>query len=267
MNRWTRPVNVMVLALFVMATASGVLAFAVGSEPASEVVVAVHGASGLGLLLLLPAKTRIAQRGLKRAGRSRTVIGLALAALTFVVVGSGVLHAISGFRPVVGLLPMQIHVGSVVGAAVLLVVHVARHRRWGVAAAHRRFAAGRVAGCARRRRRCGPVVGGAGSGAALDRLVRGRLGGPRRDAGDAVAVRPRAANPGDAAAPAAARPPAGRHERGSPAAAHRPGAARLHRRLVCRAGVGRGARSPLWGCRPARPSTSCPPSATAAGCR
>lgn len=127
MNRWIRPVNVTLLALLVITTASGGLAFLVGAEPFSGGVVAVHGASGLGLLVLVPAKVRIARRGLRRPGRSRKVISLAFTVSVGLAVGSGLLHAIGGFRPYLGLLPMQIHVGAALVAVALLVGHVVMH--------------------------------------------------------------------------------------------------------------------------------------------
>lgn len=134
MNRWTGPVNVTLLTLLVIATTSGVLAFAAGAEPGSGVVVAVHGGAGLGLLLLAPAKTAIARRGLRRPGRPRKAVSSAFTALVLLAVGSGLLHAVGGFAPFVGLLPMQIHVGSAVGVVVLLVAHVLAHHlrrmRW-----------------------------------------------------------------------------------------------------------------------------------------
>jgi DMSO/TMAO reductase YedYZ molybdopterin-dependent catalytic subunit len=132
MIRWTRPVNVALLALFVTALGSGVLTFAFGTEPASTLVVAVHGASGLGALLLAPVKAAIARHGLHRARPARAALGLGLAAAALLVIGSGLLHAIGGFREWLGLLPMQLHVGAAVLAAVLLAGHVAVHRRWGV---------------------------------------------------------------------------------------------------------------------------------------
>lgn len=129
MNRWTRPVNVTLLALLVITTASGGLAFLVGAEPVSTGVVAVHGASGLGLLVLVPAKVRIARRGLRRPGRSRKVISLAFTVTVGLAVGSGLLHALGGFRAYLGLLPMQIHVGSALVAVALLLGHLVAHRR------------------------------------------------------------------------------------------------------------------------------------------
>lgn len=128
--KWAvRPVNTALLTLLAITTVSGGLAFAAGTEPAAAALVAVHGAAGLGLLLLAPAKTRIARRGLRRPGRSRRVMSLVFAALVLLAVCSGLLHAISGFRTHVGLLPMQVHVGSAAAAVGLLGAHVWTHRR------------------------------------------------------------------------------------------------------------------------------------------
>lgn len=129
MERATRAVNATILALLVVATGTGVLAFAVGSPGPARWVTGVHAGSGLALLLLVPAKARIARRGLRRPGRSRKVIGLGLAVLVLGTVAGGLLHAVGGWRPYLGLLPMQLHVGAAVGALALLAVHLRLHRR------------------------------------------------------------------------------------------------------------------------------------------
>jgi hypothetical protein len=135
MDRGIRPLNVTLLTLLVTATISGVVAFGAGFPGPARWVVAVHGASALGLLLLAPAKIRVARRGLRRPGRSRKVISLTFTVLVLVEIGSGLLHAVGGWRPYLGLLPMQLHVGAAVGAVVLLVAHVVMHHR----SAHRRW--------------------------------------------------------------------------------------------------------------------------------
>lgn len=127
MDRGIRPLNATLLVLLVTATISGFVAFGMGDPDSAQWVVAVHGASGLGLLLLAPAKFRIARRGFGRAGRSRKAIGLMFAVLVLVAIGSGLLHAFGGWRAYFGVLPMQLHVGAAVGAVVLLVVHVTMH--------------------------------------------------------------------------------------------------------------------------------------------
>ncbi len=132
MDRRTRSVNATLLTLFVITVASGGLAFALGAAPLATVVVAAHGVSGFGLLVLAPAKARIARRGLRRPGPSRKVISWTLSVLVVSAIAGGLLHAVRGFVPVLGLLPMQIHVGAALAAAVLLAAHVLphRHRRW-----------------------------------------------------------------------------------------------------------------------------------------
>jgi DMSO/TMAO reductase YedYZ molybdopterin-dependent catalytic subunit len=132
MDRRTRSVNATLLTLFVIAAASGGLAFALGAAPLAPIVVAVHGVSGFGLLVLVPAKARIARRGLRRPGASRKVTSWTLTGLVAAAIAGGLLHAVRGFVPVLGLLPMQIHVGAALAAAVLLAAHVLphRHRRW-----------------------------------------------------------------------------------------------------------------------------------------
>ena len=128
MDRRTRSVNATLLALFVIAAASGGLAFALGVAPLATVVVVVHGASGFGLLVLIPAKSRIARRGMRRPGKSRKVISWTLSVLVAAALAGGLLHAVRGFVPVLGLLPMQIHVGAALAAAGLLAAHVLPHR-------------------------------------------------------------------------------------------------------------------------------------------
>lgn len=129
MERASRTINVTILSLLVIATGTGVLAFAVGFPGPARWVSGLHAGSGLGLLLLLPAKSRISRRGLRRPGRSRKVIGLTLAVLVLATVVSGLLHAVGGWRTWAGLLPMQMHVAAAVGAGVLLAAHVRVHRR------------------------------------------------------------------------------------------------------------------------------------------
>src|SRR3712207_9085600 len=61
-RRAGRRTNVGLLALLVLAGGTGVLAFAVGAPGPARLVVAVHGAAGLGLLLLVPWKALVVRR-------------------------------------------------------------------------------------------------------------------------------------------------------------------------------------------------------------
>jgi hypothetical protein len=125
-----RRTNLAILAVLVASLVSGVLAFAVGGESAARVVVAAHGALGLCLVVLTPWKSVIARRGLQRAGRRPgRGTSLALAAVTFVVVGTGVAHALGLTGPVLGVTTMQVHVGFAIVATALAVMHVWRRRQ------------------------------------------------------------------------------------------------------------------------------------------
>ena len=59
------------------------------------------------------------------------MISWTLSVLVTAAIAGGLLHALRGFVPVLGLLPMQIHVGAALAAAALLAAHVLpyRHRR------------------------------------------------------------------------------------------------------------------------------------------
>ena len=61
-RRAGRRTNLALLGLLLLAFATGVLAYGVGTPTAATVVVAVHGAAGLGLLLLVPWKAVIVRR-------------------------------------------------------------------------------------------------------------------------------------------------------------------------------------------------------------
>jgi hypothetical protein len=91
------------------------------------------------------------------------VISWTLSVLVVAAIAGGLLHALRGFAPVLGLLPMQIHVGAALAAAALLAAHVLPYRH------RRRIDLGRRTACAGPWRpwagwRCGPSPR-AGSGA------------------------------------------------------------------------------------------------------
>jgi len=123
-RRAGRRTNLGLLALLVVAAATGVLAYGVGTPAAARVVVAVHGAAGLGLLLLAPWKAVVVRRAwrLPRAVREPGA-ALLLLALVAVAVVTGVLHTAGATGPWFGVTALQVHVGSAVCALVVLVVH------------------------------------------------------------------------------------------------------------------------------------------------
>jgi hypothetical protein len=117
-RRAGRRTNLALLGLLVLAFATGVLAYGVGTPTAATVVVAVHGAAGLGLLLLVPWKAVIVRRSWPRAANTRT-LATGLGVLVALTVLTGVLHAI-GVAPLSMLL---IHVGIAVCVVPLLSIH------------------------------------------------------------------------------------------------------------------------------------------------
>lgn len=135
MIRWYRLVNWALAALFVIALVTGVIALGVGEPGGSSMIVTVHGAAGLGLLVLAPFKIRIAGHGLRSSSGKRrwprAGPGLLLAVLVLITVAAGLVHVLVGWEPVLGLLPMQWHVGAALLALVPLAAHVVVHRRWG----------------------------------------------------------------------------------------------------------------------------------------
>ena len=117
----SRQTNLALLVLLLFALITGFTSFALGTDATIAVVIG-HGVVALGIVLLAPWKTAVARRSMRRRGWAQGV-SLTLAMLTFVALASGLLHA-SGL--VLGIGPftvMQVHVGSGVGAVVVVLVH------------------------------------------------------------------------------------------------------------------------------------------------
>jgi len=124
-RRAGRRTNLALLGLLLLAFATGVLAYGFGTPPGTTVVVAIHGAAGLGLLLLVPWKAVIIRRS--RAHAENTgALATGLGVLVGIAVLSGVLHAI-GVAPLTMLL---FHVAIAICVFPLLLIHAwGRHQR------------------------------------------------------------------------------------------------------------------------------------------
>jgi hypothetical protein len=112
-------------ALVAIAVGTGLWAQATGTQWVRLPVIA-HGIAAFGLVLLVPWKAPIVDRGIRRGGRGR-IWSLALAVVTAVTVVSGFIQmsgATFRFGP---LTTMQVHVGGGVVTAALVVVHMVRH--------------------------------------------------------------------------------------------------------------------------------------------
>ncbi|MEX1288111.1 MAG: molybdopterin-dependent oxidoreductase [Acidimicrobiia bacterium] len=121
--RWTaREVNRALAWLVACGAGTGVLAFAIGTEPGGWVVVA-HGILGLAVLVLAPLKARIAARGIRRdrPGRATSIV---LSILALVTVASGVALTTGVVDRIGPLTSMQVHVGAGIGTAVVTALHL-----------------------------------------------------------------------------------------------------------------------------------------------
>ena len=132
-RRAGRRTNLGLLALLLVAGGTGVLAFGVGSAPATRLVVAAHGAAGLGLLLLVPWKAVVVRRGRRRSAHRRDpTAAVALGVLVALTVVTGVLHAIGAAGPwpaLGGVVAMQVHVGAGIATGAVLLIHVVGARQ------------------------------------------------------------------------------------------------------------------------------------------
>ena len=126
-RRAGRRTNLGLLLLLVVAGGTGVLAYGVGTPEPAGVVAAVHGAAGLGLLLLVPWKSTVVGRAWRLPGAHRvSAPAVGLGVLVAVTVVSGVLHAAGATGPWPasgGVTALQVHVGAAVCVLVLLVLH------------------------------------------------------------------------------------------------------------------------------------------------
>jgi DMSO/TMAO reductase YedYZ molybdopterin-dependent catalytic subunit len=121
-----RATNLALLALLPSAAVTGGATFLVGSRIVGLVVV-VHGIVGLMVLVLVPWKSTIVRRGLRRR-RSDQLMSLILAATVLLAVTTGVAHSSGVLIRAAGLTALQVHVATALAASVPLMAHVRRRR-------------------------------------------------------------------------------------------------------------------------------------------
>ncbi len=126
-RRAGRRTNVGLLCLLVLAGSTGVLAYGVGVPGPSQWIVAVHGAAGLGLLLLVPWKTVVVRRARRRPlSRRDPTAAVVLGGSVVLTVVTGVLHTVGMAGPwpaLGGLTTLTLHVAAAVVVLPLLVMH------------------------------------------------------------------------------------------------------------------------------------------------
>jgi DMSO/TMAO reductase YedYZ molybdopterin-dependent catalytic subunit len=121
-----RLTNTALLAALVLAFGTGVGAVATGSAHGRWVVVG-HGAVGVLLVLLIPAKSRIVRYAARRARASRWV-SYAFAALCVITLVLGFGYASGLVRSVFGIAGMWLHVATALMLAPLAVWHILARR-------------------------------------------------------------------------------------------------------------------------------------------
>ena len=117
--------NLGLLALLAVAFTTGWIAFSFATSPARWSLI-LHATSGVAILLLLPWKSMIARRGLRRARTGRWA-SIALGALVLVSLAAGLAHSV-GLVVVGPFTAMEWHVGAALVAVPLAIWHVAARR-------------------------------------------------------------------------------------------------------------------------------------------
>jgi DMSO/TMAO reductase YedYZ molybdopterin-dependent catalytic subunit len=117
-----RRTNLALLVALVAAFATGWLAFAYATAPARWSLL-VHATSGFAILALLPWKSVVVRRGVRRPRAGRWA-SLALALLVLASLAGGLLHATGLLRWWAGYTAMELHVGAALVAVPLAVWHV-----------------------------------------------------------------------------------------------------------------------------------------------
>jgi hypothetical protein len=124
LRRAGRRTNLTLLAVLIGAAVTGGLAFAAGTAGPARLTTLAHGLFGLAVVLLMPWKTMIIRRA-----PSLRLASMTLLSLIVICVGTGLLEVFGGYGVWWYLSPIQVHVGSALLAASLLMWHVLGHRR------------------------------------------------------------------------------------------------------------------------------------------
>lgn len=119
-GRWA---NLALAVLVPTATASGFLMFLFGSGSPVWPVAVFHGAAALAIIVLVPWKRRVVQRGLARVTRPGRATSVALIWVVLVALSSGLAHVVGLSLQGTSITTMQLHVTAGILATVVTVVH------------------------------------------------------------------------------------------------------------------------------------------------
>jgi hypothetical protein len=121
-----RVTNLALLAVLVLTFATGVGAVAAGS-PGGRWIVIAHGVAAMAVILLMPWKSVVIRRGLRRSRRTRW-LSLLLAVLAATTLLAGLAYTTGLVRSVGGVLVMWLHVAAALALVVPAVWHVLARR-------------------------------------------------------------------------------------------------------------------------------------------
>ncbi|WP_375426406.1 molybdopterin-dependent oxidoreductase [uncultured Friedmanniella sp.] len=122
LRRAGRRTNLAILLLLAGELLTGGLLFAAGTPAPATAARIAHGLVGVGLVVLVPWKTAI----IWRASRLQ-VASIVLLVLVLTCLVSGFVEVFGGYGVLLGLSPIQVHVGAALVLVFFLVVHAARH--------------------------------------------------------------------------------------------------------------------------------------------
>ena len=122
-----RQANLALLVVIPLAVLSGFFMFLLGSGLVWPVAV-LHGAVSLVVLVLVPWKSVVVRRGMRRARRPGLVTSLLLAVATAVALLTGLAHVVGATLANSAVTTMQVHVGAGIIAVALLLAHARRRR-------------------------------------------------------------------------------------------------------------------------------------------
>jgi hypothetical protein len=123
----SRRTNLALLAVVVLSFVTGSATYLVGAAPGTTLITVAHAAVGLAVLLLVPWKSVVVRRGLRRPPHPGRQAGLLLGGLLGIAVVAGVVQEVVGYGTVVGVSPLQVHVGAALGVLAALAAHTYTH--------------------------------------------------------------------------------------------------------------------------------------------
>ena len=125
-----RLANLALLVVVPLAAVTGFMMFVLGSGPVWPVAI-LHGVVALLVVVLVPWKSTVVRRGLRRPGRQRRpgrVTSLVLGVSVVLALVTGIVHVVGVLFASSTVTTLQVHVGAGILAVVLTVAHALQRR-------------------------------------------------------------------------------------------------------------------------------------------